>query len=85
MQRKMNELYNGFKGFICVTTGVICIGLTGGLETGSLNLQEYLLYLIVCLLVCKILISITTVGLHRLNKHIKKQDCINNMRNLKIK
>ena len=81
----MNELYNGLKGFICVTTGIICIGLTGGLENGSLNLQEYLLYLTICLLVSKALISVTKGGLYRLDKHIKKQDCINNMRNLKIK
>ena len=81
----MNELYNGLKGFICVARGIACIGLTGGLETGSLSLQEYLLYLIVCLLMCKILISVIKGGLYRLYKHIKKQDCINNMRSLKIK
>lgn len=81
----MNELYNGLKGFICVIAGVICIGLTGGLENGSLKLQEYLLYLIVCLLVSSILISIITVVLHRLDKYINKHVCINNMRNLKIK
>ena len=78
----MNELYNGFKGFVYVTTGII---LTGGLENGSLNLQEYLLYLIICLLVSKILISVTKGGLYRLYKHIKKQDCIKKMRSLKIK
>lgn len=81
----MNELYNGLKGLICVTTGIICIGLIGGLENGSLNLQEYLLYLIICLLVSKALISMIKIGLHRLNKYIKKQACINNMRKLKIK
>ena len=81
----MNELYNGLKGLICVTVGIVCVGLTGGLETGSLNLQEYLLYLIVCLLVCKILISVTKVGLYRLNKHINKQASIKKMRSLKIK
>ena len=81
----MNELYNGLKGFVYVTTGIVCIGLTGGLENGNLNLQEYLLYLIICLLACKILIGVTTVGLYRLDKHIKKQSCIKNMRNLKIK
>ena len=81
----MNELYNGLKGFVYVTTGVICIGLTGGLENGNLNLQEYLLYLIICLLVSKILISVTKVGLYRLDRHINKQACVKNMRNLKIK
>ena len=81
----MNELYNGLKGFICVTTGIICMGLTGGLENGDLNFRGYLLYLIICLLACNILISITKVGLYRLDKHIKKQVCVNNMRDLKIK
>lgn len=79
----MNELYNGLKGFICVTAGVICIGLTGGLENGGLKLQEYLLYLIVCLLVSKVLISITKVGLYILNRWMHKQACIENMRSLK--
>lgn len=81
----MNELYNGLKGFICVTAGVICIGLTGGLENGSLDLREYLLYLIMCLLASKVLISITKVGLYKLNRYVKKYACIENMRNLKIK